>query len=181
MSSVAQEFKDRVSKIRPGVLSRSTLNIRNGAGVIENLLQDRRYDTILEIGTFRGVTSAFMAQFCERVITIDLRYGELELMGQPFNRQAFWRDLGVSNIELHLVGSDHEKYSLIPSLGFDLAFIDGDHMAPAPERDFEAVRGCGAVLFHDYDGQNHVTKFVDTLPRDQVTITDIFALWKGEP
>ena len=53
--------------------------------------------------------------------------------------------------------------------------------------DFELVRRCGRVLFHDaddnrvrgfkQDAPNHVFEFLETLPREQLLFDDIFALW----
>lgn len=180
MSDVGS-FVARVTKVQPHpkFLRRSTLSVRNGAGVLERILGGGKYRKVLEIGTFRGVNAAYMAQFCDRVTTIDLLDGQLERWGTPFDRRAFWASLGVSNIDLHLVADDAEKSALIKTLDFDFAFIDGDHSGHAPRRDFEMVKHCGAVLFHDYGGPNGVTPFVDSLPKDQVEIMDIFAFWRA--
>lgn len=176
----AAAFKRRVRELcGPGLFSKSALNIRDGAGVLEQVLGSGRYRTVLEIGTYRGTTAAFMAQFCERVITIDLRHGALEQRHGAFDRQAFWRALGVRNIELILVDSNAEKAAAIAPLEFDLAFIDGDHVAPAPAHDFALVRRCGAVLLHDYEGSNGVTALVDSLPAGQVDVMDVFAFWRA--
>ncbi len=44
------------------------------------------------------------------------------------------------------------------------------------------VKKCGRVLFHDYEpnykpGHGHVFRLVDGLPKEEVQINDIFALW----
>lgn len=175
-----REFKARLAPGRhPKFFRKSTLSIRDGAGVLERLLGEGKYKRVLEIGTFRGVTAAFMAQFVDHVDTIDLQDGQLEWMGQPFDRTAFWRSIKADNINLHLVKDDAEKAKLIDRLDFDFAFIDGDHTAPHPANDFALVQRCGAVLFHDHDGNNGVTEFVATLPRKQVKFMDIFAFWQA--
>jgi predicted O-methyltransferase YrrM len=120
-----------------------------------------------------------MSQFVDRVITIDLKNGLLESNGEDFDRQAFWDSLGIDNIDLHLVENDAEKARVCAAERYDFAFIDGDHEGRAPALDFKLVRGCGTVLFHDYGAANGVTRLVDTLPRQQVEIIDIFALWKA--
>jgi len=165
------------------IFKRSALNIRNGAGVIDKVLGSGRYRRVLEIGTYRGLTTAYMAQFCEKVITVDLLNGKLEQPGhQPHSRWDFWRDMGVADkIELKLVRDNEDKAVQLTGLEYDLAFIDAgkDDIAV----DFELVKWCGTVLFHDYDYRdkangNPVYDFVNSLPKDQVTIMDIFALWE---
>jgi len=166
----------------PSVLKRSALNIRDGEGVLRHILtRGRRYGTVLEIGTYKGVGAACIAQHCDKVITIDLLHGRLEQVGEHWDRWAFWRSLGVDHkVELHLLRDGAEKADLIRTLSFDLAFIDGGKHDVA--EDFESVKRCGAVLFHDYDFRegpdvNTVYDFVNSLPPDHVELMDIFALW----
>jgi len=162
-------------------LRKSALRIRDGGGVLERVLAGKGYRTVLEIGTYRGCAAAELAQFCERVVTIDLKRGKLESNGEAFDRHAFWRSLGVANIDLHLVADDAEKAALVAGLAFDLAFIDGAHDETV-RNDFEITKRCGRVLFHDADDNgpgrsNCVHQFISTLPKDQVEFMDIFALW----
>lgn len=165
------------------MLRKSAMNIRGGAGVFERVLSGKGYRTALEIGTYRGVSAAEMSQYVERVITIDLRYGKLESNGDSFDRAIFWYELDANNIELQLVDDDIEKKALIDVLDFDFAFIDGAHTGGAIVRDFEMVKRCGTVLIHDYDDNgrgrlfNEAFDFVNSLPKEQVQIFDIFALW----
>ena len=164
------------------VLKRSALSIRGGAGVFERVLRDKGYRTVVEIGTYRGCSAAEIAQHCRRVVTIDLAHGQLEKMGEPFDRDAMWKALGIDNIDLRLVCDDAEKAVVLRGLRFDLAFIDGAHDAQSVSDDFSMVRRCGRVLFHDYDRRggpdtDDVYDFVNSLPPHQVEIMDIFALW----
>jgi predicted O-methyltransferase YrrM len=168
------------------VLHKSVLSIRDGGGVFERVLGSGRFKTVLEIGTYRGVSAAEMSRYCERVITIDLKHGKLERMGETWDRQEFWRSLGVENVELQLVNDDAEKAALINGLEFDFAFIDGAHDDPnVIRRDFELVKRCGTVLFHDVDSRgrpelDYVYDFVMSLPKHQVQVFDIFALWTAD-
>lgn len=162
-------------------LKRSILSIREGAGVMEHFLAGRGVRTALEIGTYRGVGAAEISQFVDRVITIDLHRGRLEQLGEQWDRRAFWRSLGIDNIELVLVDDDEEKAEIVAGLQFDFAFIDGAHDARVRD-DFELVRRCGRVLFHDVDPRgkpelDHVYNFVMSLPRHEIERLDIFALW----
>lgn len=166
-----------------GVLKRSALNIRGGAGVFERVLKGRGYRTVLEIGTYRGCAAAEMSRYVERVVTIDLREGKLERMGERFDRAEFWGSLGIQNIELLLVRDNAERKAVVDALDFDFAFIDGAHDASVRE-DFALVKHCGRVLFHDYDRrgdleQDQVFNFVNSLPGAQIEMMDIFALWKA--
>lgn len=152
------------------------LNLRGGAATFRKFLRDG-FEHAVEIGTYKGVSAAYMAQFCCHVTTIDLVHGRLEQTEPGWDRQSFWGYLGFDNIDLRLVKDDAEKAAVIRDLDFDFAFIDGDHEGGAPARDFELVRRCGRVLFHDYGGNSGVTAFVDTLPRAQLRISNVFALW----
>lgn len=159
-------------------LRKSAVSLRDGEDIFRHFLEGKGYRTVLEIGTYKGVSAACMSQYCDKVITIDLAHGQLEAGGTPFDRQAFWDTAGVSNVELHLVRDNAEKAKLIASLEFDFAFIDGAHDHTVRD-DFEMVRKCGRALFHDYSETpgkpNHVKRFVDSL--GPVEVRDIFAFW----
>jgi predicted O-methyltransferase YrrM len=166
----------------PSILRKSALNIRGGAGVFESVMAGKGIRTALEIGTYRGVAAAEMAQYCEHVITIDLEYGKLEQNGDDFDRRLFWHSLGIENVTFLPVRDDAHKKTVIDALDFDFAFIDGAHDQTVAN-DFALVKRCGRVLFHDYDRRGRpeldfVCDFVDTLPQDQITKHDIFALWQ---
>lgn len=174
------EFMARAVEIGgEGIFKRSALKVANGAEHLERILRGGRRH-ILEIGTFRGVSTAFLARFAPRVTTIDLRSGQAERMFPNHNRRAFWAGMGANNIDMHLVRTDERKAALISGLDFDFAFIDADHRAPAPANDFDLVKRCGEVLFHDFDPEhpNGVTEFVKTLPRNEIEVAGIFALWR---
>lgn len=160
-------------------IRKSVFSPESGAGAIERVLGGRRYKRALEIGTYRGVSSALMAQFCDTVVTIDLRNGKMERDRQVFDRVRFWEAMGAGNIESHLVDNDGEKAALISRLDFDFAFVDGDHEGDAPRRDFDLVKRCGTVLFHDYEGDNGVVDLVNSLPPTEVEVIDMFALWRA--
>lgn len=163
-----------------GGLKRSAMNIRGGAGVFEKVLSGKGYRTVLEIGTYKGVSAAEMSQHCERVVTIDLFHGRLEQLGTPFDRKAMWDALGIKNIELKLVNNNDEKKWCVDKLDFDFAFIDGAHDAFGVRFDFDLVKRCKRVLFHDCDPANPgaVYEFVKSLS-GQLEQMDIFILWQA--
>lgn len=166
-----------VRQFGASAIRKSALSIGRGEAVFKKALAGRK--VALEIGTYRGISAACMAQYCERVVTIDLKHGRLEDHDDPWDRKKFWASLGLENINLHLVGDDGEKAKLVRSLDFDFAFIDGDH-GDGVLTDFELVKRCGCVLFHDYattKPDHSVFKLVNSLPKRQVKILGIFALW----
>lgn len=169
-----------VNSYGEGILSRSAIRLRDGDAIIEQILTANKYNHILEIGTFRGATSALMSRYCQRLTTIDLRAGWIESAGGSFDRHGFWKGLGITNINFIIVQSDEEKARIIRELDFDFAFIDGDHSRRSAANDFEMVKKCGTVLFHDYDGKNEVSQFVNSLPANEISVMDIFALWTAD-
>lgn len=178
-------MRDRIVELYDHhILRRSALSIRGGAGVFEQVLSGKGYRTALEIGTHRGVSAAEISQYVDKVITIDLHYGRLEQLGQPFDREAFWKKIGVTNVQLKLINNDAEKKAFVDALDFDFAFIDGAHDATVAD-DFALVNRCGHVLFHDYDSRgrpelDYVYDFINTLPKEQIQKLDIFALWSAD-
>ena len=160
-------------------LRKSALNLPYGAETFTEILQNKQYSTIIEIGTYRGVTAAFMSQFCDKLITIDLKNGQLI---DTTSRKQLWDALKINNIEMLEINNDKEKRLFLEKTDFDFAFIDGAHDYTV-SRDFAWTKKCGTVLFHDYDdrGQpdlNSVKDFVDTLPADELTFYPTFALWR---
>lgn len=160
-------------------LHRSAVGLREGEEIFRYFLEGKGYRTVLEIGTYKGVSAACISRYCEWVVTIDLEFGQLEEAGTPFDREGLWSSLGITNIRQVLVNNNAEKAAFIKTLDFDFAFIDGAHDHTVAD-DFAMVKKCGRVLFHDYAERpgkpNHVKNFVDTLGR--VEVRDIFAYWR---
>lgn len=109
---------------------------------------------ILEIGCHHGYSAAAMALGCvgtgRRVYTIDSDRSSLDIAN------AHWVRLGLGRL-IYSYNSDSARLiKMSDSFGwpkFDFAFIDGDHVAPAPMRDFAAVAVLmnvgGRIAFHD--------------------------------
>lgn len=163
-------------------LRKSAIRHEDGA-IFEQLLAGKGYRTILEIGTYRGCTAAEMSQYCERVVTFDLYHGRTEQDEQSVSRKVLWDSLGAKNIDLILVNDDAEKKERLAALDFDFAFVDGCHDYEGVKLDFDLVKRCGRVLFHDYyvedDGRNvrDVARFVSSIPHGKLEVFGIFALW----
>jgi hypothetical protein len=173
-------------------LSKSALSIRDGDEVIRSFIEPLKCDTILEIGTYRGIGSLYMSQFCRKLYTIDLVDGLLEyqikkgiVKDKLPVRHQLWEMFKRDNIFFMPVKCNNSKIRVIKKLDFDICFIDGGHSFEDAKLDFELVKHCGKVLFHDYDFSNlpkrdGVWNFVNTLPKEQLTVRDIFALWEDK-
>lgn len=167
-----------------GYLRRSAINIEGGEAAFAWALEGKGYENVLEIGTYRGVSAAVMAQYCEQVITIDLVHGRREQLNETFKVGEFWQSLGIDNIHHIRVIDEYEKARMIDGADFDFAFVDGAHDETVWD-DFQMVKRCGRVLFHDYNDDGdpahaHVLDLVRSLPPEEVQTMGIFALWQRE-
>lgn len=178
-------FLNTVNNFGSRELKRSALNLGNAEQIFKELLHDKGFSTILEIGTYKGATAACMSQYCDRVVTIDLVQGRLEQTDPLFSRTDFWKRLEIDNIDLVLVESDEQKKQIVEQLDFDFVFIDGGHLFDQVKFDYEVTKHCKNILFHDYtynkkSGDNGVRDFVNTLDRSKITVYDnIFAYYRA--
>ena len=106
--------------------------------------------TVVEIGTYKGISAAWMAQFANKVITFDIKdYSE---------KYKLWEIFGLKNkIQFYKINNRIEIAKILKDIDFDFAFIDAAHNGSAVRRDFELVEKCGRVLFHD----THVKTYAD--------------------
>ena len=127
-----------------------------------------RGDTVVEIGTLKGLTAIVLARHFKRVITIDIVEDQQSAEISQF--------LGVGNIEFHAVRDNAEKYDLIAGLGFDAAYVDGNHKDDTLT-DFQSVHRCGCVMLHEHwNPQPAVVKLVAGL--SNIVTEGKFALWR---
>ncbi len=173
-----------IKKYGSRCLKSSALRIPEGDKWLEYFVKKVKPDVILEIGTYRGITSAYLSQFCKKVITIDLKNGKLEETDDPIlSRHELWADLGIKNIEFHAVKGNYEKKKIINHMHFDMVFIDGAHDKTI-RGDYMMTRKCGNVLFHDYreikdrPDKNQIFRFVNSLARRDIEVQNVFAFWK---
>lgn len=130
--------------------------------VSEKFFRSLNINVAIEIGTFWGVTTAHIAQFVNRIHTFDIL--------DHLKKYKVWYELGVGNkITFHLIkgrnivnntfkdfegvhtltGKEKDIKTILNTIDFDFAFIDGDHYYENVRADFELVKKCGRVLFHD--------------------------------
>jgi SAM-dependent methyltransferase len=126
-----------------------------------------RGDTVVEIGSFRGLTALVLARYFRRVVSIDI-------INDPM-RHEIYKAIGM-NVEFIVVPDNDRKAKAIELVDFDAAFIDGDHEHDT-DTDFALVKRCGRVLFHEvWDAQPAVKRLVESLP-PSVIRRDKWAAW----
>lgn len=129
----------------------------------------------LEIGTYQGISAIVLSQFFEKVVCVSVDHRPRKLM-----KRNIVDHLGLTNIEFIDVQDNEQKAKAIQELEFDFCYSDGDHTNDT-RTDFELVKHCGKVLFHEYwPIQVPVWNLVNSLPPDEVRIAayDCFAYWE---
>ena len=162
-----------IDKYGSGILTRSALNLKDGYEDLVYFLSKRKIKTAVEIGTFRGLTSCVISQYCDNLITIDIENGLVEnyetrqLVKKYPRRKAIWKELDITNIRQVIINNNQEKADLLKDIEYDFVFIDGDHSYEGVKYDYELVKECNQILFHDYDRRegksSPVRDFIDTL------------------
>lgn len=144
-----------------------------GEKIISDIMDRLNVKKAVEIGTHLGLTSLIMSKHCEKLYTFDCWDYE--------EKYQLWKRFGAENIRYYTVPTDKEKGRILSTLEFDFAFVDGDHREGVVT-DFNFVKHCGRVLFHDANSASYafvcVKNLVDSLPQDEITKIDNFALWE---
>ncbi len=126
-----------------------------------------------EVGTWNGLTAAILSRHFDEVVTVDI-------VDRPLKQEVL-DHLGITNVRCHVVSENAKKLALWKSYRcqFDFAYLDGDH-AHDTDSDFELVKGCGRVLFHEvWPFQPPVWELVHQLPREEVVHGGLgLALWE---
>ena len=172
-------MRDRISAAIPGckIAWDWTCCSPSQEPTFRSLLERLRPRVVVEIGTHQGVSAALLAEYAERVITIDV-------LPNPA-RHAVWDALGVRDkIEEHVHKSSAGRDAEIARAAnvADLSFVDGSHLMPDVERDFCLVLPTKRILLHDYwenaEDWPDVKEFVDhqIVNGFDVTIRKPFAL-----
>jgi predicted O-methyltransferase YrrM len=114
--------------------------------------------TVVEIGTFKGISAAYMKQFCSKVFTFDIE-------DYP-QKYKVWKDLKIDGrIFFSIIENRQQIKEILDKIKWDFAFIDGSHTWEDARMDWELVNKCGKVLFHDVNKKAFagVRKFVDSI------------------
>jgi len=121
---------------------------------------DKDIKCAVEIGTYLGISAAHMSLYADEVHTFDI-------IDYP-ERTKVWQDLKLTNVYFHLIkprpGSRNfqdrmpdepeakDIAEVLKTIDYDFAFIDATHHNYVEVKsDFELVKSCGRVFFHDAD------------------------------
>ncbi len=124
-----------------------------------------------EVGTWNGLTAVVLSRFFEKVVTVDIAHNAL--------KHEILKHLGITNVECIDIRDNAHKAQVVKKTDFDFAYLDGDH-AHDTETDFELVKHCGNVLFHEcWPHQKPVFDLVQSLPDAEVSYGGAgLALWR---
>jgi len=116
---------------------------------IKNL--DPLIDNIIEIGTFNGIATLVFASVANIVHTFDVAYRNAEYLWSFFPELRSKISYCVGSQEaiddtIRRILFANTKY-----FNFNFAFIDGKHTYENAAYDFNLVKFCGRILFHDAD------------------------------
>lgn len=156
-------------------------------------------DVFIEIGTWMGKSTAFLAQKIKesgkeiKLYAVDTFQGEdsCEFHLQTVKEhggsiyEAFWQnmiDLKLSDYVTPIISESHKCLEQIPETKFDFIFVDGDHKADPFKRDFEyfypVVKKGGIFGGHDYTNSVHVKNYIDEFEKSSnIPIQRVGASW----
>jgi len=129
-----------------------------------------RGKTCFEIGSWNGLTAVVLSRYFDRVISVDIVDNPLKYEITEY--------LGIDSIRFFHIKDNADKAKIAGKYKFDFAYVDGDHAADT-QSDWEMVRDCGRVLFHEaWRHQRPVWELLQSLPRGEITMNDDgLALW----
>jgi len=134
------KYKDIAKKLESKYFFHSSINSEN---TFSKIMADIKPvpTSIVEIGTYFGISTAILASIC-KVYTFDVRYfPEVDYV---------WSALGVKeNIRSYIVENSDWTKIVLKDIPFDFAIIDSVHDEDNARKDFDIVKKCGRVLFHD--------------------------------
>jgi predicted O-methyltransferase YrrM len=136
---------------------------------------------MIEIGTHNGLSSTIFTNYARRVFTFDVCLR---------NSEFVWNLLGVRNKISSFVGSvpniEWELGYLQRELpyrkvdhNFNFAFVDGSHDYDWVKHDFELVKFCKRVLFHDIAICPGVNRFCKEYNIQQIEDYN-FGYWRAD-
>ena len=128
--------------------------------------------TLIEIGTARGISTVLLAEIAEKIITFDIREYRI--------KYEIWEYFNVEKQITYMhPGTRLEVKEIVNPISFDAAFIDGYHNYPSVSFDIGMLKGCGKLLFHDYDWESVEQAVSELIKSDggKITVRNKFAFW----
>lgn len=141
-----------------GLTEKSAVNEKAFIDFIRSLKLEGQ--TVVEVGTYKGLTAAFLATEAARVITFDLKdYRKYQ--------NWIWHKAGLlDRIEFHQNKSAADIRAVLKGQKIGFAFIDGVEPAEELEKVFRIVKKAKRVLIHnakDTPKYTETMKFVNKI------------------
>lgn len=173
---IQQELIDKFGGI---INHMSCIYLRDGERHLRSFLEELKpMDTIIEIGTYQGVSACVLADYAKRVFTYDIKNINSDLKNEIVNF------LNAQNVYC-FIGKPKEIEIQIQRVfkkeKVDLCFIDGEHFGGELEKDFDMCKECNRIIIHDYATSfREVFDFVNSLKGWKKDIRDTFVLLTKE-
>lgn len=146
------DIKNKLKSISRLDLLSATAVGRNGHLI--NIIKEFKPKNIIEIGTYNGISTVILASMVDHIYTFDIAYRDVEYILNLFNLR---HKVSICVAPQHQIDfelkciKDKEPAYWNNRFDFDFAFIDGEHTEEVVRHDFELVKFCGRVLFHNAD------------------------------
>ena len=119
--------------------------------MLYHCVHENGFENVIEIGTFKGCTSLYLAAACEEqggtLYTINIRGDELSIARDVAGK------CGIRNIEFILGDSLELLPGLVERIGYQFVFIDGKHNYKYAFGEYELTQKHlarpGAIVFDD--------------------------------
>ena len=86
-------------------IHRTAISSEDQEALFRSIMRGKKIKTAVEIGTYNGTTTALLAHYAEKVVTIDVK--------NYVDRFPFWADYGVyEKIDSYIVRDDEDKARL---------------------------------------------------------------------
>lgn len=178
MKLLYEDIKEELEGIeRPDLIISSAVEPTN---FLTNFVQQLKPHGIIEIGTYKGISTAVLASISKHVYTFDIAYRDVEYILDLFHIRH-----KVSICVAPQEQIDFEINTLVNywngywknKLNFNFAFVDGKHEYESVKHDFSLVKFTGRVLFHDASYEP-IKKFLNEIPITIVDKEGNFGYWQ---